>query len=68
MATTIDTDELRELMTDGHVVLVEVLPKGAFDEEHLPGARNIPLIELRADAVADLDRKAPVVAYCFDYQ
>jgi rhodanese-related sulfurtransferase len=67
MPTQIDTDELRRLI-DGGAVLVEVLPKGAYDEEHLPGARNVPLVELRPDAVADLDPAVPIVAYCFDYQ
>jgi len=67
MPTSIDTDELLALVADG-VTVVEVLPQGAYDEEHLPGARNVPLISLRDDAVADLDRAAPIVAYCFDYQ
>lgn len=48
--------------------MVEVLPKGAYDEEHLPGAQNIPLMSLSEEAVADLDRAAPIVVYCFDYQ
>jgi len=67
MPSAIDTDDVSRMLDDG-VTVVEVLPKGAYDEEHLPGARNIPLIELRDAMVGDLDPAAPVVVYCFDYQ
>jgi rhodanese-related sulfurtransferase len=46
--------------------LVEVLPAAEYAEEHLPGAINIPLKELDADSVAQLDRRSPVVVYCHD--
>ena len=63
--TPIDRHRLRELMTSG-AQLVEVLPGAEYDEEHLPGAMNIPLKQLDADAVALLDRSKPVVVYCWD--
>src|SRR5215212_6557732 len=67
MATSIGTEETRRLLDEG-AQLVEVLPPSQFDEEHLPGARNIPLAELDRDRVRDLDRGRPLVVYCFDFQ
>jgi rhodanese-related sulfurtransferase len=66
MPTSIATDELRGLLVTAQ--LVEVLPADEFDQEHLPGARNIPLKELGAEVVDGLERDRPVVVYCFDYQ
>ena len=69
MPRTVDTDGLRRLLLGGGgVQLLEVLPKPEYDLEHLPGARHVPLATMTARSVRDLDRAAPVVAYCFDYQ
>ena len=71
MPRTVDTDELRRRLLGGRapdVQLVEVLPKPEYDLEHLPGARHLPLATMTKRSVRDLDRAAPVVAYCFDYQ
>lgn len=46
--------------------MVEVLPEAEFDEEHLPGATNINLKRLDADAVSQLDPQRPVIVYCWD--
>ena len=66
MAERIEVAELRRLMDDGAQV-VEVLPQAEYDELHLPGAVNIPLKKLDATTTADLDRRNPVVVYCWDY-
>ena len=66
MPTRIEIDRLRELL-DGGAQLVEVLPAEEFEEEHLPGAINIPLKELDAESTATLDKSNPVVVYCWDY-
>lgn len=68
MPRTVDTDALRRLLLGGGMQLVEVLPKPEYDLEHLPGARHVPLTTMTRRSVRDLDRSAPVVAYCFDYQ
>ena len=67
MPQGIDRDRVRELMGRG-AQLVEVLPREEYEDEHLPGAVNIPLKDLDAEAVKALDRDRPVVAYCHDYQ
>ena len=64
--TRVEIDQLRELL-DGGAQLVEVLPQAEYDEEHLPGAINIPLKTLDAETTAQLDRGEPVVVYCWDY-
>ena len=48
--------------------LVEVLPQAEFEEEHLPGAINIPLKTLDVEATRRLERERPVIVYCHDYQ
>jgi rhodanese-related sulfurtransferase len=62
----IEIDGLRELL-DAGAQLVEVLPQEEYDEEHLPGAINIPLKTLDAQSAATLDKVNPVVVYCWDY-
>jgi rhodanese-related sulfurtransferase len=61
-------DELRRLVQEEGAQLVEVLPREEYEEEHLPGAINIPLKELNRDTTAQLRRDAPVIVYCHDYQ
>jgi rhodanese-related sulfurtransferase len=43
---------------------VEALPADEFAEEHLPGARNIPLKKLGPKTAAQLARGRPVIVYC----
>ena len=66
MSSRVEIDGLRELL-DAGAQLVEVLPREEYDEEHLPGAINIPLKTLDAQTTATLDRCNPVVVYCWDY-
>ena len=66
MATRIDIDALRSLLDRGDVQLVEVLPAEEYEEEHLPGAINLPLKKLNADSARALDRGTAVVVYCWD--
>jgi rhodanese-related sulfurtransferase len=65
--TAIFRDEVRRLVEEG-VQLVDVLPREEYEEEHLPGAINIPLKELNRTTTAGLKRDAPVIVYCHDYQ
>jgi rhodanese-related sulfurtransferase len=65
--TTIDNEQLRSLLDDGNVQLVEVLPPDEYEEEHLPGAISLPLKQLDASTAEVLDRSRPVIVYCWDY-
>jgi rhodanese-related sulfurtransferase len=65
MPKEIDRDEVRRLVGAG-AQLVEVLPSSEYDEDHLPGAINLPLRQIEARAIELLDRKRPVVVYCWD--
>ena len=65
MPTDIDLDELDRLAAEG-ALLIEVLPRGEYDEEHLPDAVNIPLRDLAAASVELVDRASPIVVYCWD--
>jgi len=58
--------EVRRLVGEG-AQLVEVLPRLEYEEEHLPGAVNIPLKTLDETTAAQLDKSRPVVVYCWDY-
>jgi rhodanese-related sulfurtransferase len=62
---TIERDEVQRLLAAG-AQLVEVLPPPEYEEEHLPGAVNIPLKQLNRATAAQLDRGRPVIVYCHD--
>jgi rhodanese-related sulfurtransferase len=66
MSEKIDYEKLEQLGDEG-AQLVEVLPREEYEEEHLPGAINIPLKELDRESAAQLDKHRPVVVYCWDY-
>jgi rhodanese-related sulfurtransferase len=68
MPKGIDRNEVQRLVAEEQAQLVEVLPRAEFEEEHLPGAINIPLKELNRETAKQLDRDRPVIAYCHDYQ
>lgn len=62
---SVDLEQLRALLErDGQ--LVEVLPEDEYRWGHLPGAVNIPLKVLTANAVTGLDRRRPIAVYCWD--
>ena len=65
MAVKIDRDRLQQLVAAG-AQLIEVLPAREYEEDHLPGARSIPLKKLDRDAVATLDPEQPIIVYCWD--
>lgn len=65
MPTEITAEKVQELVAQG-AQLVEVLPTKGYEEEHLPGAINIPLKTLTWDRADDLDRTRPVIVYCWD--
>ncbi|MDH5276710.1 MAG: rhodanese-like domain-containing protein, partial [Gammaproteobacteria bacterium] len=63
---TIEIDEVRHLLqSDEKPLLIDVRDRATFQKEHVAGALNIPLEELKDD-VAGLpgDRTAPIVTVC----
>jgi phage shock protein E len=68
MPTPIDRDDVQRLVREEDAQLVEVLPADEFEEEHLPGAINIPLKTLDSESTVSLDPHRPVIVYCYDYQ
>ena len=65
MSSLIDRDQLQKLVADG-AQLVEVLPADEYKEDHIPGARSIPLRQLTRETAAALDAKRAVIVYCWD--
>jgi phage shock protein E len=65
MPTEINRNQVQELVENG-AQLVEVLPADEFEEDHLPGAINLPLRRVETEAVRILDRARPVIVYCWD--
>jgi rhodanese-related sulfurtransferase len=66
MVRTISRDELKQKIDRKHdFMLVETLPKVAYDHAHLPGAINLPLDQVTARA-SDLmpNKNAEIVVYC----
>ena len=65
MPESINRDELLALAARG-AQLVEVLPADEYEEEHLPGAVDLPLKSLTAATARMLDVGRPIVVYCWD--
>jgi rhodanese-related sulfurtransferase len=67
MPREVGRDEMRSLIAEG-AQLVEVLPAEEYDQEHLPGAVNIPLKGMTRESTASLRPDLPVIVYCYDNQ
>jgi rhodanese-related sulfurtransferase len=65
MPKGIGRDEVQRLLSEG-AQLVEVLPREEYEEEHLPGAINIPIRRIDEEARDRLDPNRPVIVYCWD--
>jgi rhodanese-related sulfurtransferase len=61
----LERQQVQDLIEKGAQV-VEVLPAEEFDEDHLPGAVNLPLRKIETEAAKRLDKNAPVIVYCWD--
>jgi rhodanese-related sulfurtransferase len=55
--------ELRRMMRDGDVTVVDVRPRDEFEAGHIPGSLSIPVDEL-AHRLRELPKSREVVAYC----
>ena len=65
MTTLITRNELLNAIEAGTVTVVDALPAGYYDQQHLPGAIN--LVEADVDQQAHFllpDKEASIVTYC----
>ncbi len=65
MVKRVDALEAKAMIDDG-VALVDVLPAAVYQEEHLPGARSLPLDTFQPSDADSFDRADPLLVYCFD--
>ena len=65
MAREIDRERVRRLMQEG-AQIVDVLPAREYGEDHLPGAINLPLRKIEAEASRVLNPSLAIVVYCAD--
>jgi rhodanese-related sulfurtransferase len=65
MPTNINREQVQKLIEAG-AQLIEVLPTKVYEDEHLPGARNIPLPQLDEQALTELQAERPVIVYYHD--
>jgi rhodanese-related sulfurtransferase len=61
--TAVAIAELRRLVEDGAVTLLDVRPAHEYRQGHIPSARSMPVAELER-RLAELPRDREVVAYC----
>jgi rhodanese-related sulfurtransferase len=60
-----DRRDVQDLIERGAQV-VEVLGAEEFEEDHLPGAMNIPLRRIETEGRTRLEPSRPVLVYCWD--
>ena len=65
MIVRVDALEADQLIAGGTPTL-DALPASVFEQEHLPGARSLPLETFEPEQVEWFDRTAGVLVYCFD--
>jgi rhodanese-related sulfurtransferase len=59
----VDIEQLRRMLAEGGVTLLDVRPTLEYRQGHIPSARSIPVVELKR-RLAELPREREVVAYC----
>ena len=65
MIPEVSRDDLIREMRHGRTTLVDVLSPESFAARHIPGAINLPVVDLARAAAASLpDRRARIVTYC----
>lgn len=62
-AINVNTYKSDYFQQDNHI-LIDVRTPGEFAQGHIPGARNVPLDELSAQALADIAQEQTVIVSC----
>jgi rhodanese-related sulfurtransferase len=65
MVQEIQREQAQGLIEKGAQV-VEILPAEEYEEDHLPGAINLSLRRIEAEARRTLHPDRPVLVYCWD--
>ena len=68
MPIEIRRKDVKTLVAQGRVQLVEVLPASEYKKEHLPQAINVPLETMTSEATKTLRKDIAVIVYCADFQ
>jgi rhodanese-related sulfurtransferase len=68
MPIEIRRKDVKTLVAQGRVQLVDVLPAAEFKKEHLPEAVNIPLESLTPETTKSLRKDVAVIVYGSDFQ
>ena len=55
--------ELRKLVRDGDVTVIDVRPADEYEAGHIPGALSIPVSELKR-RLRELPKRREIIAYC----
>ena len=64
----ISRDEMHRRFGDGSLVVVDVLPREAYQNGHIPGAISLPLAEVSSRASEVIpDRQADIAVYCASF-
>lgn len=61
----VDSEKAKKFMAEhpeGSYTLLDVRQPSEYEQEHLPGAKLIPLGQL-GDSLAEIDKGKPVIAY-----
>jgi rhodanese-related sulfurtransferase len=62
---TISRDELRARLRDRSLIILDVLPKEAYAEAHIPGAISLPVAEIETKARRAISKLTQeIVVYC----
>lgn len=67
LAFTLGPVELKKMLADGKVKLIDVRAKEDYDEAHIPEAMSMPKAELK-DRLSELSEKNVHVIYCYNAQ
>lgn len=59
----IGIQELRQRLEEGSAVVLDVRPQAEYRAGHIPGARSIPVAELKA-RLREIPKNREIVAYC----
>jgi rhodanese-related sulfurtransferase len=68
MPIEIRRKDVKTLVAQGRVQLVEVLPASEYKKEHLPQAINIPLETMTSETTKSLRKDIAVIVYGADFQ